>query len=140
GGAMCHPLMRITTWAYAICALFGRIAGAYVATFNSAAFPSQFDFNISIFLLCMVILGGMGSIWGVVLAGTILAWLNVEGLANIGSWLNSTAFPSSHQIDVPKYESGIYGVIIVRMMLFRPVGLIPERGPARQTDAGTRPT
>ena len=137
-GAMGIPLMRTKTWAYAIGAFFGGIAGAYVATFNSGAFPSQFDFNISIFLLCMVILGGMGSIWGVVLAGTILAWLNVEGLANIGSWLNANVFPSSHQIDVPKYEFGIYGVIIVLMMLFRPIGLIPERRRKREIEEGTR--
>jgi branched-chain amino acid transport system permease protein len=137
-GAMGIPLMRTKTWAYAIGAFFGGVAGAYVATFNSGAFPSQFDFNISIFLLCMVILGGMGSIWGVVLAGTILAWLNVEGLANIGSWLNSNIFPASHQIDVPKYEFGIYGVIIVLMMLFRPVGLIPERRRKREIEEGTR--
>jgi branched-chain amino acid transport system permease protein len=136
-GAMGIPLMRTKTWAYAIGAFFGGVAGAYVATFNSGAFPSQFDFNISIFLLCMVILGGMGSIWGVVLAGTILAWLNVEGLANIGSWLNENVFPASHQIDVPKYEFGIYGVIIVLMMLFRPVGLIPERRRKREIEEGT---
>jgi branched-chain amino acid transport system permease protein len=136
-GAMGIPLMRTKTWAYAIGAFFGGIAGAYVATFNSGAFPSQFDFNISIFLLCMVILGGMGSIWGVVVAGTILAWLNVEGLANIGSWLNSNVFPSSHQIDVPKYEFGIYGIIIVLMMLFRPIGLIPERRRKREIEEGT---
>jgi branched-chain amino acid transport system permease protein len=137
-GAMGIPLMRTKTWAYAIGAFFGGVAGAYVATFNSGAFPSQFDFNISIFLLCMVILGGMGSIGGVVLAGTILAWLNVEGLANIGSWLNSNIFPASHQIDVPKYEFGIYGVIIVLMMLFRPIGLIPERRRKREIEEGTR--
>jgi branched-chain amino acid transport system permease protein len=137
-GAMGIPLMRTKTWAYAIGAFFGGVAGAYVATFNSGAFPSQFDFNISIFLLCMVILGGMGSIWGVVLAGTILAWLNVEGLANIGSWLNANIFPASHQIDVPKYEFGIYGVITVLMMLFRPIGLIPERRRKREIEEGTR--
>jgi branched-chain amino acid transport system permease protein len=137
-GAMGIPLMRTKTWAYAIGAFFGGMAGAYVATFNSGAFPSQFDFNISIFLLCMVILGGMGSIWGVVLAGTILAWLNVEGLANIGAWLNENVFPASHQIDVPKYTFGIYGVIIVLMMLFRPIGLIPERRRKREIEEGTR--
>jgi branched-chain amino acid transport system permease protein len=137
-GAMGIPLMRTKTWAYAIGAFFGGIAGAYVASFNSGAFPSQFDFNISVFLLCMVILGGMGSLWGVVVAGTILAWLNVEGLGNIGSWLNSNVFPQSHQIDVPKYEFGIYGIIIVLMMLFRPVGLIPERRRKREIEEGTQ--
>jgi branched-chain amino acid transport system permease protein len=137
-GAMGVPLMRTKTWAYAGGAFFGGIAGAYIATFNSGAFPTQFDFNISVFLLCMVILGGMGSLWGVVVAGTILAWLNFDGLGNIGSWINTNLLPSSHQIDVPKYSFGIYGVIIVLMMLFRPTGLIPERRRKREIEEGTR--
>jgi branched-chain amino acid transport system permease protein len=137
-GAMGVPLMRTKTWAYAIGAFFGGAAGAFIASFNQGAFPSQFDFNISVFLLCMVILGGMGSLWGVVVAGTILAWLNVEGLANIGTWLNDNVFPASHQIDVPKYTFGIYGIIIVLMMLFRPTGLIPERRRKREIEEGTR--
>ncbi len=136
-GAMGIPLMRTKTWAYAGGAFFGGIAGAYIATFNSGAFPTQFDFNISVFLLCMVILGGMGSLWGVVVAGTILAWLNFDGLGNIGSWINTTLLPSSHQIDVPKYSFGIYGIIIVLMMLFRPTGLIPERRRKREIEEAT---
>jgi branched-chain amino acid transport system permease protein len=137
-GAMGVPLMRTKTWSYAGGAFFGGIAGAYIATFNSGAFPTQFDFNISVFLLCMVVLGGMGSLWGVVVAGTILAWLNFDGLGNIGSWFNTNILPASHQIDVPKYSFGIYGVIIVLMMLFRPTGLIPERRRKREIEEGTR--
>src|SRR6187551_291707 len=137
-GAMGIPLMRTKTWAYAIGAFFGGAAGAYIASFNAGAFPSQFSFNISVFLLCMVILGGMGSIWGVVVAGGILAWLNVEGLANIGTWLNDNVFPASHQIEVAKYQFGIYGVIIVLMMMFRPQGLIPEARRKREMEEGGR--
>jgi branched-chain amino acid transport system permease protein len=135
-GAMGIPLMRTKTWAYAIGAFFGGAAGAYVASFNAGAFPSQFSFNISVFLLCMVILGGMGSIWGVVVAGVILSWLNVEGLANIGTWLNDNVFPSNHNIEVAKYQFGIYGVVIVLMMMFRPQGLIPERRRKRELEEG----
>jgi branched-chain amino acid transport system permease protein len=112
------------------------MAGAFIASFNSVATPSQFNFNISVFLLCMVVLGGMGSIWGVVVAGVILAWLNVEGLANIGTWLNNNIFPESHQIEVAKYQFGIYGIVIVLMMLFRPIGLIPERRRKRELEEG----
>jgi len=111
------------------------MAGAYIASFNAGAFPSQFQFSISVFLLCMVILGGMGSLWGVVLGGTILAWLNVEGLANVGTWLNAN---TPLNIEVAKYQFGIYGVIIVLMMLFRPTGLIPERRHKRELEEGTR--
>ncbi len=58
--AMGVPLMRTKTWAYAIGAFFGGVAGAYYASFKSGAFPSDFYFNLSIFILCMVILGRDG--------------------------------------------------------------------------------
>jgi branched-chain amino acid transport system permease protein len=131
--AMGIPLMRTKTWAYAIGAFFGGIAGAYYASFKSGAFPSDFFFNISIFLLCMVILGGMGSIWGVLVGGLILAWLNIQGLAVIGSKFNDAA---GTNVEIAKYQFGIYGVIIVLMMLFRPTGLIPERRHKRELEEG----
>ncbi len=121
--AMGIPLMRTKTWAYALGAFFGGVAGAFYASFKGGAFPADFYFNISIFLLCMVILGGMGSVWGVLLGGMILGYLNVEGLATIGSKIQSTGL----NFDPTKYQFGIYGIIIVLMMLFRPTGLIPER-------------
>jgi branched-chain amino acid transport system permease protein len=122
--AMGVPLMRTKTWAYAMGAFFGGIAGAYYATVKSATFPGDFYFNISVFILCMVILGGMGNIWGVVLGAAFLSYLDREGLANTGSWLNQNLHI---HIDVPLYASGIYGVIILVVMLFRPEGLIPDR-------------
>ncbi|MGE5690509.1 MAG: branched-chain amino acid ABC transporter permease [Pseudomonadota bacterium] len=130
--AMGVPLMRTKTWSYAIGAFFGGVAGAFYASFKSGAFPSDFYFNISIFLLCMVILGGMGSVWGVILGGMILGWLNVEGLATIGTKAGIE--------DVPKYQFGIYGVIIVVMMLFRPTGLISERRHKREMELGVHDT
>jgi branched-chain amino acid transport system permease protein len=130
--AMGVPLMRTKTWAYAIGAFFGGVAGAYYASFKSGAFPADFFFNISIFLLCMVILGGMGSVWGAVIGGMILGWLNVEGLATIGSKINQAGLA----IEVPKYQFGIYGLIIVLMMLFRPTGLISERRHKRELEEG----
>jgi branched-chain amino acid transport system permease protein len=122
--AMGVPLMRTKTWAYATGAFFGGVAGAYYASFRSATFPGDFFFNISVFILCMVILGGMGSIWGVVVGAGFLAYLNQAGLANTGAWINDHF---NTNIDVPKYQFGIYGVIILVVMLFRPEGLIPDR-------------
>jgi branched-chain amino acid transport system permease protein len=135
--AMGVPLMRTKTAAYALGAFFGGVAGAFYASFKGGAFPSEFYFNISVFLLCMVILGGMGSVWGVVLAGAILTYLNQEGLSNIGSWLNNE---TPLNFEVAKYQFGIYGVIIVLMMLFRPVGLIPEGRRKREIEEGDLPT
>ena len=134
--AMGVPLMRTKTWSYAIGAFFGGVAGAYYASFKSGAFPADFYFNISVFLLCMVILGGMGSVWGVILGGMILGYLNVEGLATIGSELNDAGIA----FDPTKYQFGIYGVIIVLMMLFRPEGLIPERRHKRELELGVHDT
>ena len=133
--AMGVPLMRTKTWSYALGAFFGGIAGAYYASFKSGAFPSEFYFNVSVFLLCMVILGGMGSVWGVVIAGSVLAWLNVEGLANIGTWLKRE---TPLEFEVAKYQFGIYGIIIVVMMLFRPTGLIPERRRKSEMEEGVQ--
>jgi len=121
--AMGIPLMRTKTWSYAIGAFFGGVAGAFYASFKGGAFPADFFFNFSIFLLCMVILGGIGSIWGVLVGGMILGYLNIEGLATIGS----KAQEAGLDFDPTKYQFGIYGAIIVTMMLMRPTGLIPER-------------
>jgi branched-chain amino acid transport system permease protein len=121
--AMGVPLMRTKTWAYAAGAFFGGIAGAYYASFKGAVFPDDFFFNISIFILCMVILGGMGNIWGVIVGGGFLAYLNQEGLGNIGAEINDTF---GTDIDVPLYQFGIFGVILVLVMLFKPEGLIPS--------------
>src|SRR5919204_598538 len=121
--AMGIPLMRTKTWAYASGAFFGGIAGAFLKSQQGGAFPNDFLFSFSIFVLCMVILGGMGSIWGVIVGGAALAYLNIEGIGNIGGWINDTFGTNS---DLTKYSSGIYGVILVLMMLFRPAGLIPS--------------
>ena len=116
--AMGIPLMRTKTWAYASGAFFGGVAGAFFASFKSSTFPNDFSFNISAFILSMVILGGMGNVWGVILGGAVLAYLNQEGLANIGSKIGIP--------DVPLYSSGIFGAILVIMMLLRPAGLLPS--------------
>jgi branched-chain amino acid transport system permease protein len=135
-GAMGIPLMRTKTWAYAIGAFFGGVAGAYYASFKSGAFPADFYFNFSVFLICMVILGGMGSVWGVILGGLILSYLDREGLATIGSKVQDAGL----DFDPTKYQFGIYGVIIVLMMLFRPAGLIPERRHKIEIEEGVHDT
>src|SRR5256714_4645349 len=131
--AMGVPLMRTKTWAYATGAFFGGVAGAFYASFKSATFPGDFFFNISVFILCMVILGGMGNILGVVIGAAFLAYLDREGLANIGDWINRHLHT---QIDVPKYEFGIFGIILLVVMLFRPEGLIPSSRRAAEFHEG----
>jgi branched-chain amino acid transport system permease protein len=141
--AMGIPLMRTKTWAYATGAFFGGVAGAYYASYNSGAFPDEFFFNISVFILCMVILGGMGNIWGVIFGACFLEYLDREGLANIGAWLNGHFGPGGSDfelwhktLDVPLYEFGIFGAILVIVMLFRPEGLIPSSRRAAEFHEG----
>jgi branched-chain amino acid transport system permease protein len=138
--AMGVPLMRTKTWAYATGAFFGGVAGAYYASFKSATFPGDFFFNISIFVLCMVILGGMGNVWGVLLGAAFLEYLDREGLANMGSWINGNIHVGGWHpnLDVPLYSSGIYGVIIVLVMLFRPEGLLPSKRRAAELHEGVQ--
>ena len=131
--AMGVPLMRTKTWAYATGAFFGGVAGAYYASYKSGAFPDDFFFQISVFILCMVILGGMGNIWGVIFGACFLAYLDREGLANVGAWFSTH---THRQIDVPKYEFGIFGLILVITMLFRPEGLIPSQRRAAEFHEG----
>jgi branched-chain amino acid transport system permease protein len=135
--AMGVPLMRTKTWAYATGAFFGGVAGAYYASYKSGAFPDDFFFNISVFILCMVILGGMGNIWGVIFGACFLSYLDREGLANVGAWINGHF--NTH-IDVPLYEFGIFGLILVITMLFRPEGLIPSQRRAAEFHEGVHDT
>ena len=81
----------------------------------------------------MVILGGMGNIWGVIFGACFLAYLDREGLANVGAWFSTH---THRQIDVPKYEFGIFGLILVITMLFRPEGLIPSQRRAAELHEG----
>jgi branched-chain amino acid transport system permease protein len=127
--AMGVPLMRTKLWAYGIGAVFGGFAGAVYGSFIGSIFPTSFFFNISIIILCMVIVGGMGNIYGVVLGAIVLQWLNLAGLDKIGDRLNDVIHGIGFDgttVDVPKYKFLIFGLLLVLMMLFRPEGLIPS--------------
>jgi branched-chain amino acid transport system permease protein len=145
--AMGIPLMRTKTWSYASGAFFGGVAGAWFAAFQTAVFPDTFNFNVSVFILCMVILGGMGNVWGVIAGAAFLAYLNTEGLANMGGWLNENLLRcgggaeagkviSDGCVDVPAVSFGIYGIILVVVMLVRPYGLFPEARRKQEFEVG----
>ena len=133
--AMGIPLMRTKTWAYAVVAFFGGIAGGFFASFKSSAFPSDFFFQFSVFLLCMVILGGMGNIWGVIVGALFLSYLDRFGLNTIGSEVNKT-FGTS--FNIPDYTFLIFGVILLVVMLFRPEGLFPEARRKAELEQGVQ--
>jgi branched-chain amino acid transport system permease protein len=70
------PLMRTKLSAYALGAVAGAFAGVAYAIHVSGVFPDQLKFSISITLLAMVVLGGMGNVWGVTIGALILTWTN----------------------------------------------------------------
>jgi branched-chain amino acid transport system permease protein len=127
--AMGVPLMRTKLWAYGIGAVFGGFAGSVYGSFIGSIFPSAFVFNISIIVLCMVIVGGMGNIYGVVLGAIVIQYLNLAGLDKIGARLNDVIHGVGFEdvtVEVAKYKFLIFGSLLVIMMLFRPEGLIPS--------------
>jgi branched-chain amino acid transport system permease protein len=121
--AMGIPLMRLKTLAYLIGAFFGGAAGALITFQAGATSPNAFSLQVSIFVLCMVILGGMGNVWGVALGGFVLAYVNYQGLFAAGHTFNSV---TGADVDISEYSYLIYGAAIVTFMLFRPEGLLPS--------------
>jgi branched-chain amino acid transport system permease protein len=123
-------------WAYALGAVFGGLAGAFYAAFIKNIFPDAFSFNISILVLCMVILGGMGNIYGVILGAILLQGVNFYLLPQANIWVhaigNAVGSPALSQADIPKYNFLLFGVVLVLMMLLRPEGIIPNRQRAEE--------
>jgi branched-chain amino acid transport system permease protein len=122
--AMGVPLMRTKLWAYGIGAIFGGIVGAYYGSFIGSVFPTSFFFNISIIVLCMVIVGGMGNVYGVILGAIVLQYLNVAGLDKIGTVFNDLF--GTNETVFAQYKFLIFGLLLVIMMLVRPEGILPS--------------
>jgi branched-chain amino acid transport system permease protein len=115
------PIVRTKLAAYGVGAALGGVSGAFLATYLGTVSPTQFTFSFSIFILAMVVLGGMGSIWGVVLGSLVLSGINTYLLP---------------KLDLSLIASGIYGLLLVVMVVLRPQGLVPEvRRSAHDDDA-----
>jgi branched-chain amino acid transport system permease protein len=110
------PVVRTKLAAYGVGAAFGGISGAFLASYLTTVDPAQFTFSFSIFILAMVVIGGLGSIWGVV-AGAI-------ALSVVNNYLLPRHFGLN--LDLTQFSSGIYGLVLVLVMLLRPSGLLPR--------------
>ncbi len=118
-------------WAYALGALFGGFAGAFYGAFIKNIFPDAFQFNISILILCMVVLGGMGNIYGVILGAIALQGVIFYVLPQLTGWVHAfgelIGSAALADVDLARYNFFIFGVVLVLMMLLRPEGIIPNR-------------
>jgi branched-chain amino acid transport system permease protein len=120
------PLVRTKMLAYTIGAALGGAAGAFLGSYNNAINSNQFQFSFSILVLSMIILGGLGSIWGVVIGAIALTFIDRK-LPDI---LDPADIPGKlglHGVGIADLKIGIFGFLLVIMMILRPQGLFPER-------------
>ena len=128
-GAMGVNLVRYKLLAFAIGASFAGMTGTFYVAKLQTATPEMFGFPVSVMILVMVVLGGMGSVWGVVLGAMILQLLQSWFLQDLtgwihvlGEWVGSDLL---QRIDLTQSIELIFGIILVVMMLYRRDGLIP---------------
>jgi branched-chain amino acid transport system permease protein len=120
--AMGVNLVRTKLWAYALGAALGGFAGVFLATYNNTVNVDQFEFGFSVLILSMVIIGGMGNIWGVILGAIALSMFNRYGLKQ----LNGVPDKFGLNFDVTSINFGIFGFFLLVMMVLRPEGFIPS--------------
>ena len=117
--------------AFAIGAGFGGLAGAFFATRASAISPESFVFMESATVLAIVVLGGLGSQLGIVLAAILMiggSELLRNGLSDLGH-TNGLEWLAEAAGGVDQYRMLLFGLAMVAMMIFRPRGLVSGRTP-----------
>jgi len=126
------PIVRTKLMAYATGAAFGGVSGAFLASYVGVVNASQFEFSFSIFIFAMVVLGGLGSIPGVVIGAILLSLVNYWLLPDL---LFDLPAKAGLDFDLAEISPGIYGALLVLVMLLRPQGLIPARRPVTRREA-----
>jgi branched-chain amino acid transport system permease protein len=133
--AMGIDLVQTKLLAFAMGASFSGFAGSLWASMLQVIDPFQFDFSISIIVLSMVILGGIGNIWGVIFGAAVLGFYDRVLTTDATNWVHQLAtavpFPALASVlaavDLTQYKYGIFGLALVVLMLTRPEGIFPNR-------------
>ena len=150
--AMGIPVVRYKLAAFAVGASFAGVMGVLFAASRTFISPESFNFMQSIGVLSMVILGGLGSIPGVIVGAAVVVVLNTQVLQSLSLYLNSLRQSSavipiinfawrdlSSQLDPAKYQRMLFGLILIIMMIYRPDGIIPARRRLRSNGNGAVP-
>ena len=128
-GAMGVNPVRFKLLAFAIGAAFAGMTGVFFVAKLQTATPEMFNFNVSSMLLVMVVLGGMGSVWGVVLGAVLLQLMQTVFLPQVSGWANTLGEAVGNHflatLDLVQWTQLFFGVILIAMMLYRRQGLIP---------------
>ena len=129
--AMGVPLVRTKLMAFAIGATFSGMMGVVFAAKQAFVDPTSFTLLESITILVMVVLGGMGSVPGVILGAAVMTILNLQVLTEMTNWLNQLSL--SGIISIPyalspaKMQRFIFGALLILFALYRPKGLLPAK-------------
>ncbi len=122
------PTVKVKLLAYAIGAAMGGVSGTFLGAYIEQVNADQFAFSFSIFVLAMIILGGLGSIWGVVIGSVSLTLINRLLIPK----LNGVPEKFGLDFDPSQLGFGIFGFLLVIMMVLRPQGLFPEKRRERE--------
>jgi branched-chain amino acid transport system permease protein len=138
--AAANGINTVTTklLAFSLGATTSGLAGVFNASKLTIVSPDQFLFTVSFTVLAMVILGGMGNIWGVAVGAFIVYNIQAVFLKSINGVLETIGVPDftlpivNLHVDLAKvpfvdYQFLLYGVALVLMMLLRPEGLFPNQ-------------
>ena len=120
---------NIKLLAFAMGASFGGVAGGLFAGFQGFVSPESFVLLESIMVLCMVVLGGMGNIAGVILGAALLT-ITPEWLRDVTNPLQQAIFGRTF-VDPENLRMLLFGLALVATMLFRPQGLWPNKSKQR---------
>jgi branched-chain amino acid transport system permease protein len=123
------PLVKTKLLAYATGGAFGGVSGAFLGTYFNSVNANSFQFGFSIFILAMVILGGLGSIWGVVIGAIALAFVNNRLIPDVldQGFVGDALRDAGLNFSFTEVSFGVFGFILVIMMVLRPEGILPER-------------
>ena len=139
-------LVQTKLLAFAAGAFFSGIAGAYHAAKLGGVSPDNFSFNDSVIYLAMVVIGGIGSIPGVIVGALVVYSINefiLAQLDTLGASPTTIIHPLYAAINqvVPGFTFGnirnlIFGIVLVVVMIYRPEGLLPSARRRRELKEG----
>ena len=122
--------MKVKLLAFALGAAQCSLAGALWASYlGSSGEPGNYDFQVSVLALCIVIVGGMGSIGGVLLGALVVTGFNSIVLENVTNFLKAHQLISSENVFTApgNWKYMLFGLALILMMRFKPEGLLPSR-------------
>ncbi len=118
--------------AFAFGASTAGLAGVFLAAKLQTVTPNLFRFDVSFTVLAMVVLGGMGNIWGVAVGAFIIYMIQSVFLKQLNLFFDNVHVPILSDIDFLQYQFLLYGIALVAMMLLRPEGLFPSQRRRRE--------